>query len=188
VRVEREQDEFVETIGFFDCGDSVGGERLPIPHGRDGYRIEIRADGGDKFAALAFREDADGRPAPDLAVALGYGRSAFFGDIAGERAADEIERAQRDDVRIEKEIAKEGFDGDERIGAPELEEDDADAFLGLGSHRFRRDSLSWACFAVQHWWTERPASEGKPYFARGKEFFRRSSSARRLAVRLAMVR
>ena len=51
---------------------------------------------------------------------------------------------ERDDVGIEKKIAEEGFDRREGVGAAKLEEDDADAFFGLGSHCCDCDSLSWA--------------------------------------------
>ena len=144
VRVKREKDKFIEAVGFFDGGDGVFGERLPVAHRGDGDGIEVRADSGDEFAALAFSEDGDGRAAADLAVTQSDGRSTFFGDIAGERAADEVKRAERDNVGVAEEVAEEGFHGGERVGAAELEEDDADAFFGLGSHGCFCDSLSLA--------------------------------------------
>src|SRR5262249_35792306 len=54
---------------------------------------------------------------------------AFFCDVAGEGAAHKVERAERDNVRVRKEIAEKGLDVGERVGAAELEKDDADAFF-----------------------------------------------------------
>ena len=133
VGIEREQDEFVEMAGGFEGGDGVFGERLPVAHGGDGYGIDVGLEGADKAGALAFGEDGDGRAAADHGVASGDGRRALFCDVAREGAADEIERAQGNDVGIEEEIAQEGFDGGERIRAAQLEEDDADAFF-CGGH------------------------------------------------------
>ena len=129
VGIEREEDEFIETAGRFEGGDGVFGERLPVAHGGDGDGIDVGLEGLDEADALAFGENADGRAAANHGVASGDGRRAFFGDVAGERAANEIERAEGDDVRVEEEIAEEGFDGVEGVGAAELEEDDADAFF-----------------------------------------------------------
>jgi len=55
MRVKRKKDQFIEPVGLFDRGDGVFGERLPVAHGCDGDRIEVRADGRDEFGALAFR-------------------------------------------------------------------------------------------------------------------------------------
>src|SRR5271165_3065177 len=161
VRVERKENEFVEVVLFLDGGDSVFGKRLPVAHGGDCDGIHVWAYGGDEFGALAFSEEADGRAAADLAVALSYGRSAFFGDVAGEGAADEVERAERDDVRIEEEIAEEGLDGGEGVRAAELEEDDADAFFGLGSWLSRHGSTLSSLLGRVGWlWIDRESGSG----------------------------
>src|ERR1700722_8522884 len=96
VRVKREKDELVEAVGFFYGGDGVFRERLPVTHRSDGDGIDVRTDRGDEFAALAFGEEGDRRAPADLAVAQGDGRSALLGDVAGQRAADEVERAEGD--------------------------------------------------------------------------------------------
>src|SRR5208337_4977784 len=83
-----------------------------------------------ELAALPLRENPDGRTAADHAVALGDGHTALFGNVAGERAADEIQRTQRNDIRIEKKIAQEWLDGFERVWTAQLKKDDAHAFLG----------------------------------------------------------
>jgi hypothetical protein len=134
VRIEREENEFIETSGALEASDGFFRERLPVTHRGDGDGIDVRLDGFDEAHALALRENADGRAATNHAIALRDGDAAFFGDIAGERATDEVERAEGDDVGITEEIAKEGLDIGERVGAAELEEDDADAFFGVGGH------------------------------------------------------
>jgi hypothetical protein len=132
VRIEREKNEFVEAAGPLQGGDGVFGERFPVAHGGDGNGIDIRRDGLDEADALAFGEDGNGGAAADHGVTSGNRRSALFGDVARERAANEIEGAERDDVGVVEEVAEEGFDVGEGVGAAELEEDDADAFLGGG--------------------------------------------------------
>ncbi len=128
--IEGEEDEFIETAVFFECGDGIFGERLPIAHGGDGDRIDVRLQGGDEFGALALREDANRRAAADHGVALGDRNATFLGDVSGERAANEIDGTERNDVGIEKEIAEEGFDGIEGIRPTQLKENDADALPG----------------------------------------------------------
>jgi len=135
VRIKRKKDEFVETPLLFDFGCGVLSEGLPVAHGGDGDGIDVRFKRFYKTDALAFGENANGRAAANLSVALGDRDAAFFGDKTGERAANEIDRAEGDDVRVEKEIAEKGLDGAEGIGAAELEEDDADAFSIASAHR-----------------------------------------------------
>jgi hypothetical protein len=84
--------------------------------------------------AVTLRENADGRAAADHAVALGNRHTTLFGNVAGERAANEIQRPERDDVRIEKEVAQERFNGFKRVWAAELKEDDANSFFGITAH------------------------------------------------------
>src|SRR6266403_72957 len=90
MRVKGQKNEFIEPVGFFDGRNGVLRKRLPVAHRGDRDWFHVRVDGRDEFGALAFGEDADGRAASDLAVALGDGRSALFSDVAGQRAADEI--------------------------------------------------------------------------------------------------
>jgi hypothetical protein len=134
VRVKREEDKFIEGASGFECGDGVFGERLPVAHGGDSDGIDVGLEGFDEADALAFGENADGRAATNHGVASGDGRSAFFGDVAGEWPANEIERTEGDDVGVEEEIAEKRFDGIEGVGAAELKEDDADAFFCGAAH------------------------------------------------------
>src|SRR5208337_2235734 len=95
-----------------------------------------------ELAALPLRENPDGRTAADHAVALGDGHTALFGNVAGERAADEIQRTQRNDIRIEKKIAQEWLDGFERVWTAQLKKDDANSFLGAAVRLSHHNSLS----------------------------------------------
>jgi len=149
VRVEREEDEFVEAAGLFEGGDGVCCEWFPIAHGSDGQGINIGLQSGDKFRALALGEDANGRAAADHGVAPGDGDAALLGDVTGERAANEIDRAERNDVRVEKEIAEEGLDVIEGIRSAQLEQNDAHALLWVVAHEyfpfFGREEIGLQC-------------------------------------------
>ena len=118
---EREKNEFIEAAGFFKRGDGVFGERLPVAHGGDGNGIDVGLQSGDEFSSLALGEDANGGTAADHGVTLGNGNTALFGDVAGDRATNEIDGTEGDDVGIKKEIAQEGFDGIEGIRAAPVE-------------------------------------------------------------------
>jgi len=132
--IERQEDKLIETAGIFKRCDSVFGKGLPVAHGSNGDRINVRLKCLDEADALAFGENGDGGATANHGVASGDGGGAFFGDVTGERSANEIGWAEGDDVWVEEEIAEEGFDGVEGIGAAKLEEDDADAFLFGGGH------------------------------------------------------
>ena len=59
MRIERKEDEFIETFGSLKDGNSIFGERLPVAHCRNGDRIDVRLEGRDKLGALALRKDAN---------------------------------------------------------------------------------------------------------------------------------
>ena len=140
MRIERKEDEFIKTLGALKDGNGILGERLPVAHGGHSDGLDVRPNGFNEAHTLALGENADRRTAADHAVALRDGHTALFGDVTGQRTADEIERAKRDDVRVGKKVAEEGFDIGERVRSAELEEDDADAFFGV-SHGIRSPQL-----------------------------------------------
>jgi len=109
--IERQEDKFIEAAGIVKRGDGVFGEGLPVAHGRDGDRVDVRLEGLDEADALAFGENGDGGATANHGVASGDRGRAFFGDVTGERSANEIGWAEGDDVRVKKEIAEKGFDG-----------------------------------------------------------------------------
>jgi len=129
-----------EPAGFFERSNGGFRERVPVTHGGDGDGIDVGLKSGDEFHSLALGEYADRGAAADHGVTLGNGNAALPRDVAGQRAANEIDRAEGDDVGIEEEIAKEGFDGVEGIRAAQLKEDDSDAFSVVGGQR---------CFLLQ---------------------------------------
>ncbi len=91
--IQREKDEFIQTASRFEGGDGVFGERLPVAHSRDGDGIDVGSEGLNETSALAFSEKGDRRAATNHGVAGRDRRRAFFGDVAGERAANEVEWA-----------------------------------------------------------------------------------------------
>jgi hypothetical protein len=150
VRVKREKDEFIEMPGVAESGDGVFGERFPVAHGDDADGVDVRSQGLYEMGALAFGEDADGRAPADLAIAFGDRDGTARRNQARQGIADEVERTERNDVRIAKEIAEEGLDVFERVRASELEEDNADAFFGSGAHWFRKSTFSLGAECVAY--------------------------------------
>src|SRR3989475_9563773 len=103
---------------------------MPITHGDEAARVEIRREGLFQSAGLAFGKVADGRLAANGIVMFANDTRTAVGDPPREGTPRQPATEEIDDVGIAEKIVEERLDRFGRIGSAELEEDDAEAGFG----------------------------------------------------------
>src|SRR5271155_2807529 len=94
LRVKRQKDEFLEWQSF-ESSDCFGSIRMPVAHGHNRARGDVRAQGRLESPRLLLRKAADGRSAADFGVVLAHGLRAACGNqfcqgFTREKCAGEI--------------------------------------------------------------------------------------------------
>ena len=100
---------------------------MPIAHGDDGARRNVRAQGVFERFPLLLGEPADRRAAANFGVVLADDLRALRGDQFCQRLARKKRAGEINNVGIAKKIVKEGFDCGQSIGASQLKQDDSDS-------------------------------------------------------------
>ena len=119
---------------------------MPVTHGDEAAGVEVARKGGFESARLKFGEPADGRLAADGVVMFANDSGAAMGDPPREGAAGQPAAEEVDDVGVAEKIVEERLDGLGRIGAAELEENDAEAGFSHGVREVRRRDSSTSKF------------------------------------------
>jgi hypothetical protein len=125
VREEGQGDRRAHAVGAHG-GHRLLREGVPAGHGHVGARFDAAlADRLGDGRGLGLGLLADGRAAADLGVGGARERGPALGDHAGQERLGEAGPAQLDDLGIGEEVAQEGLHRLRRIGATQVEEDDA---------------------------------------------------------------
>ena len=99
---------------------------MPIAHRYQHVRVERLSELAFKGPRLPLGKLTDGRLPADAGVVLLHLAGASRGNQLGQHGAGQAGKGKIDDIRIEKQVIEEGFDGRQRVRSAQLEQNHAD--------------------------------------------------------------
>src|SRR2546429_8073259 len=129
VRIERQQDDFSQLPSLAQRVHRFRRKRMPVTHRRDCHRIDVRRNSLHQSNSLPLRERSDRRTSADFCVALSDGNRPPRRNKPGNRAPQQSEGTERDNVGVQKQIQQKRLDGLQRIRPAALKQYNPDSLL-----------------------------------------------------------